>query len=265
MIKTLKITALIMLAQCASIMSLAQASNTDSDNGIVYVHTSRNSPKITIEKIQDKLKTDTILPAKDLEIGCDENQIAFLILSNRTVLEIGNNTKIKIKSFIQAQPFSFDYYDENERTRSTLDVEILQGNIRVFGSRPRATSSINITTPYGKFDVKSTKFTMSISEKNANIIIFEGQSTFISKNGKRDFIQNKQRGEISVEKLNSKYPMIIEYLTSIEEDALWLKYEPCKTVYNSVEFYQTKDKKINAVRITPKEFLNRSAKYEYRK
>ena len=59
--------------------------------------------------------------------------------------------------------------------------------------------------------------------------------------------------------------MKIEYLTSIEEDALLLKFNDCKTVFNSVEFFKGKDGKMRAIRITPKEFLNRSAKYEYRK
>ena len=265
MIKFTKITAVAILAYCASIASFAWGKNADLQNGFVYVHTSRNMPELIIEGKKDALKTNVLHSAKNLEIDCGEKQIAFLILSNRTVIQLEENTKIKIKSFSQTPPFSFDFYSETEETRSILDMEILRGKIRVYGVRPRATSSINVESPFGKYDVKSTKFTMSVSDKHTEIVLFEGQSTFTSKNGKRDFIQNKQRGEILVEKLNSEYPMKIEYLTSIEEDALLLKFNDCKTVFNSVEFFKGKDGKMRAIRITPKEFLNRSAKYEYRK
>lgn len=265
MIKFTKIVIVGILAYCASMVQFAWGNNADFNDGFVYVHTSRNMPELQMQGKKDTLKVGTLLNAKNLEIDCGENQIAFLIFSNRTVIQLEKNTKIKIKSFSQTPPFSFDFYSETEETRSILDMEILHGKIRVYGARPRATSSINIESPFGKYDIKSTKFTMSVSDKHTEIVLFEGQSTFIAKNGKRDFIQNKQRGEISAERLQSEYPMKIEYLTSIEEDTLLLKYNNCKTVFNSVEFFKGKDGKIRAIRITPKEFLNRSAKYEYRK
>ena len=263
MIKTITLTAFAILSGFASMVSLAQTAN--NEIGYAYVHTSRNSPTLVADNKKGVLSVGSLLSTKNLEIECNENQTAFLILSNRTVLQLAKNTKIKINSFLQTPPFSFDFYDENEKTRSELDIELLQGQIRVLATRPRATSSIKVSTRFGKFDVKSMMFSMSVSEDNAEIIVFEGQSTFTSNSGKSDFIQNKQRGSISAKKLNSRYPMKIEYLTSIEEDALVAKFDNCKTVFNSVLFSESKDGKVSATRITPKEFLNRSAKYEYRK
>lgn len=263
MIRIIKVTMFAILVQFVCVTSFAQ--NANISNGCVYVHTSRNAPILVTENSKGTLKTDVLMNAKNIEIDCGNEQSAFLILSNRTVLQLGKNTKIKIKSFMQTPPFSFDFYDENEKTRSLLDMEIICGQIRVYGARPRATSSINISTPYGKFDVKSMTFSMSLTDSNAQITLFEGQATFISNNGKTDFIQNKQQGTISSKNINSKYPMKIEYLTSIEEDALLKGFDNCKTVFKSVAFYKAKDGNLCAKRITPKEFLNRSPKYEYRK
>ena len=263
MIRIIKITTFAIFVQLLCMTSFAQ--NADMSSGYVYVHTSRNAPVLIAEKSKGTLKSDVLMKAENIEINCEKNQIAFLILSNRTVLQLGENTKIRIKSFMQTPPFSFDFYDESEKTRSLLEMEVISGQIRVYGTRPRATSSINITTHFGKFDLKSTMFSMLLTDKNAQITIFEGQATFTSKNGKTDFIQNKQQGEISADKINSRYPMKIDYLTSIEEDALLNGYDNCKTVFKSVAFYKTKDGKFCAKRITPKEFLNRTAKYEYRK
>ena len=97
MIKTITLTAFAILSVFASMVSLAQTAN--NEIGYAYVHTSRNAPTLITDNKKGVLSVGSLLSTKNLEIECNENQTAFLILSNRTVLQLAKNTKIKINSF----------------------------------------------------------------------------------------------------------------------------------------------------------------------
>lgn len=254
-------TRILKIAAALALACIAQVARADLPPiGFAYVHTARNAPSISSPRAQ-KIGAGDLVPAENLEIKCGENQRVFLIFSNRTVLEIGTNASLKIASFRQSPPFSFSFNDDSEKTRSTLEMKIEKGNVYLYGLRPRMTSSAKISTPFGNFEIKSAKFVMGVREEGLKIAVLDGQSTFKGLNGKTDFIQNKQRGSLTKEKSNAKYPLKIEYLASIEEDAIDGEFADCKTVFNSVEF-SVKDGKMRAERVTPKEFLKRPERHE---
>ncbi len=254
--KIIKITTLAFLLQLAIFPLLSYATSAMTES-IVYVHTVRNAPILKTSNSSGVLEKDTKIAFDSFEIKCDENQNAFLVFSNRTVLEISKNTDVKIVKYKHVPSKEFDFYEEYEKTRSTMELDLKEGTILSCGLKLRPTSSFKVSTPFGKLDIKSTQFIISVNKKELSIMLLSGQATFLANNGKSDFLQKQQRGQVFARTQNASYPMSIDYMTSIEEKAIRDRFKSCKTAFETVEFFADKNGKLSARRIVSKEFLNR--------
>ncbi len=259
MIKFIKIAMIVFLVQSTLLAVTRQ--DYGFHQGVAYVHTVRNSPVLKTEKSVGVLKKDTLIYPKNLEIKCDSTQKAFIVFSNRTVIEITPESDIAIKTYEIARNNIFDFAEnhELEKGRSRIEIELREGKLRFLGLTPRPTSSFQISTKFGTFDIKSSKFIVSLDENKLSISILNGSAMFKDGKGKEFFIKGQQYGKISL-KAEKTTPLQVDYITTIENDSIEDTLRPCKMAFETVEFTIDKNGKNNARRIVPKDFLNRLAK-----
>ena len=234
-------------------------------DGYIYIHTARNKPSITVGGKKIDAKEGMFVKAESAELKCAENQRIFFILSNRTVVQMDENSEIKIESFKQAMPFSSNFKDDYESTRSETVFSAGKGNFIFYTARLRATSVMKINSPYGSFDIQSREFELKISDTGAKISLIDGQSAFKALDGKTDFLKSKQSGTIIKSRLKERYPLKIEYIPAIEEEIMSDRFVHSKIVFNSILFGFDKDKNIKVERVVQKEFLTRRGRLDYRR
>lgn len=182
-------------------------------DGYIYIHTARNKPSITVGGKKIDAKEGMFVKAESAELKCAENQRIFFILSNRTVVQMDENSEIKIESFKQAMPFSSNFKDDYESTRSETVFSAGKGNFIFYTARLRATSVMKINSPYGSFDIQSREFELKISDTGAKISLIDGpvglqgsrrQNGFPKKQTKRN--DNKVALERTLSPKNRIYP-----------------------------------------------------------
>lgn len=234
-------------------------------DGYIYIHTARNKPSITVGGKKIDAKEGMFVKAESAELKCAENQRIFFILSNRTVVQMDENSEIKIESFKQTMPFSSNFKDDYESTRSETVFSAGKGNFIFYTARLRATSVMKINSPYGSFDIQSREFELKISDTGAKISLIDGQSAFKALDGKTDFLKSKQSGTIIKSRSKERYPLKIEYIPAIEEEIMSDRFVHSKIVFNSILFGFDKDKNIKVERVVQKEFLTRRGRLDYRR
>ncbi len=260
MMRFIKIAVVALLAQLP-LLSVAKQGY-DFYQGVAYVHTVRNSPTFKMEESTGVLQNDTMIFLKNFEIKCDATQKAFIVFSNRTVMEMTPNSDITVETFEVAKNHIFDFAEsrELEKERSRTQINLKRGKLRFLGLNPRPTSSFKISTPFGVFDIKSSKFIISLDEKNLKFSILNGSAIFKNNDGKERFIKGQQFAEMPLTNGKSSSPLLVEYITSIENDSIEDALRSCKMAFETVEFTTNRNGNVSAKRIVPKDFLKRLAK-----
>lgn len=233
------------------------------DLGAVYVHTARNAPQITADgKTVDSF--GDALPASNVKFKCGDGQKAFFVLSNNTVVFMGENSEAEVVSLRQSQTAAKFPKNETEAARSECLIDIKKGDFFFVCPRLRPSSVMKISSPFGTFDVQSTEFAIKVSENGMRISLVAGQASFKDPNGKTDFLKNKQTGTIAKSDTKERYPLRISYVSVIDEEKMKPDFERCRNVFRSVVFKSDDNGKISAERVVHKEFLMRRADGDYR-
>lgn len=231
------------------------------DLGVVYVHTARNAPKITVD---GKTADSATLPASNVKFECGAGRKVFFVLSNNTVVFMGENSEAEVVSFRQSQTAAKFPKDETEATRSECLIDIKKGDFFFVCPRLRPSSVMKISSPFGTFDVQSTEFAIKVSDNGMRISLAAGQASFKAPDGKTDFLKNKQTGTIVKSDAKERYPLKISYISIIDEEKMKPDFERCRNVFRSVVFKSDDNGKILAERVVHKEFLMRRADGDYR-
>ncbi len=259
MIKFAKIGVIAIFSQLP-LLTIANDAESKIPQGVAYVHTVRNSPTFKKGESSGKLKRGDIISPRNFEINCTVNQKAFIVFSNRTVLEITPDSDINIEEYNLTKNEFFTLSNEEEKSRSITKINLKKGKLLSYGLKPRPTSSFKITTPLGAFDIKSSRFIVSFEDDTLSISILNGRAIFKEKNGKDYFIKDQQRGQMTLNKERNNVVVKIDYITNIENESIKEKLRPCKMAFETIEFIFDKNGKPSVNRVVPKEFLNRLAK-----
>ncbi len=249
-----------------SVATLAMLSNCFGalTQGSVFLHTLRNSPKVSINDVACELKQGTLVEAKGLKIECGKNQRASIKFSNSVVLEIKEDSAIKIEEFTQEQPFKQNHFSNKEDSLSTLKITLEKGSVFAYSKKLRIKSKFKIVTKVGTFSINSTQFIMSNKPDGVEIFVLEGVALFKSPLGKSDFVRNKQKAILKNDNPDTAFPASIEQIGMLEEKKISEKIAPCRQVQKAVLFEFDSNKKLTAKRVILHEFLLNTPKYQHR-
>ena len=251
---------------CSNALAVLPPADSDKmSEGMVYIHTSRNSPQFKRYGKEIKVSREDLIPANGLSIECEEGQYLTIVFSNRTALYVPGKASICIEDFKQVRPFRSFLTDEREATRSSINLKIDFGKCYFTSLIPRPMSILRIKTPFGTLEPHSNAFVLNCQTSSMDASLIEGHAAFFGMDGKRDFIQQKQTGIVEKAQSHDMYPLKIEPLSI----TLSSKYSPdlslSKMALQTVDFRFDANGKMEASRLIPKEFLIRRGKYDYRK
>lgn len=265
--RLLKIFLILGIFACshANAQEAAPKDSAKLSDGYIYVHTARNAPIFLKDGKEFNASAGELIKAGGISVKCDSSQVVTLVFSNRLVLYARGPAEFSIEEFSQEQPFEMDFSDIKEPTTSLLNISVKSGIYYLSSPTPRATSRMVLKTPFGNFEPRSEQFKLSCLPEMAELDVFQGQSIFKALDGKADFIQQKEAG--LVEKSHSKemYPLKINTLTLLQEENEEDNFSLCKMALSSIFFdFDKSGKKIKVERLTPKDFLIKRTKYDYR-
>ncbi len=254
----------ILILSAAILLSSAYTSLAeDFAQGSVFLHTLRNSPTTTQNGEPRDFKQGTLLPAKGLKIECGKGEYASIKFSNSVVIEIKENSAIKIDEFKQAQPFKQNHFSNKETSISTLKITLERGSLVLQTKEFRAKSKFEVVTRSGTFSINARQCLIDDTPDSIKIIVLEGGAIFKSLHGKTDFLRNKQKASIKNENIHATFPLSIDQIGMLEEENLKKRFSPCKQVQNTVLFEFDADKKLVAKRVFTKEALLSTPKYQH--
>ncbi len=222
--------------------AFAQARHPDSSlsEGMAYIHTARNTPKITRPN-NTNIDADTLVKAEGLSIECGAKQSAVLVLSNRTALYVTENTKLEIEHFRQAIPFRSFLPEENESTRTCLRLRVDNGEVVVLSLKPprQSRSLFSVKTKHGSFELNELEsaraFSIKASENDSRFTLTSGSANFIDSNEKKFFIKNGDYCLVSNTDKASKQKVETKTFTVLEGEAVQKKLSICKIAQRSIE------------------------------
>ncbi len=248
--------ALLLLAAPLSNSAGKNTVNTLSD-GMVYIHTARNSPKFSRGGSVLNLSQEQLIKAGGLSVDSGGKQCAILVLSNRIALYLAPNTKLLIKEFKQTLPFRSFLPDTAEASRSMLELYVESGELAAYGLNPRVTSRLRIKTPSGTFEPRATSFIVKVTNDSVNFMLLQGRATFYGPDGKSDFIQSGQSGTVLKSDSKRLYPLKIFDNTLVDEERESDKISMCKNALRSIEFFFDADNTMKARKLLSKDFFMR--------
>jgi len=257
-------------AICAASLSAAAPANRDAaasmPEGAVYIHTARNAPRfVKISRPLTLSSGDTVL-AEGLSVECAKNQTAIIVLSNRTAIYVMPGAKLEIEKFEQMTPEAAPSGEEDEPSRSILQLRLDRGEISVSALSARATSKTVVKTPFGIIEPRSRALIISCAADAAKIYILNGRASFTSPDGRNDFIQNGQVGIMAKNRnTHAMFPLQVEDILSVDEDILSASTKVAARAAESALFSFDENGKVSVLKILPGDFFIKRARYDYRR
>ena len=155
----------------------------DRNQGVLILGSSEGNVQFyhSSGKIQKRIKAGEVIPSQLMLVTGVQSKVV-AVLSNGTVITIGENSRFKLSGFEQ-EPFKVDFDNfaslEKEPSKSIVTVEVDEGTIVVKTKKLHPQSSLSLISPFGVAEIKGTEFQMSSrSDQGVELDVTESTVSF---------------------------------------------------------------------------------------
>jgi ferric-dicitrate binding protein FerR (iron transport regulator) len=196
------------LALCGLAPALLRA---DPEPGLLYAQTARPGTTITANATATAarpLARGETLTATGQVLNTPVGQPLLLVLSNGSTAYLPSGSQLTLEEFTQ-EPVDSTIKDRDyEPSRSTLRLNLAQGQLVFAGRQADPTSIITITTPFAQFRCHSQSLVVEVTGDSVTITLFEGYAEVLIPDIKyHDTVQGGQTATLTRKTLHDPIPL----------------------------------------------------------
>jgi|GEM_PF-4612887 len=235
------------------------AENETLSTGYAFIHSSMNKVNITADgRSFIPSRENNLARAFCLNVKCDEDSTAAIVLSNNVSLIVDENSEIFIESVQQPFPINYQLNQEFDSSKSVTIIKIKKGSVHFSCPEFRPSSLFIVSTNTAEYSVRAKYTHFECDEKSDSLFVHDGIVTTESDNTKKTFATaNRYTINSKADKLSVSSKPVSD-LTLMKESS---QFENIKILKNSVLYNCDNENNVSAERVVSSLFIKLPGKY----
>jgi len=238
---------------------LCAAENETFLPGYAFVHSIQNKTLVTTAGIPSKSSmVGKMLSAPFLNVKCDEDSSAAIVLSNNISIIVDANSEIFIETLLQTFPINYQVNQESDSSKTETIIRIIKGSVHFSCPEFRPSSQFIVKTNTSEYSVRAKYTHFECEDISDNLFVYDGSVSTESEEIKKPLITGAR---YSVEKKGNKLTISSTAVSDMTLIPELFQFENIKVLKSSVLYTCNSENQVSAERVVSNYFIKLPAKF----